>query len=1787
MKNSDPVGNLKGINELFENWRFNHAPIVFDENRNTDWWENRVERGQAPSGDGEVDSQRDTIRIRRNTLVSGSTYAVRRLSRPFRFSSNIVEQQLGGSNVGANTKSNAHRTALQPKTANSIDITLGGLKDSIDGLDPDSATVVGKKIKIPLNASGLIGGEFTSGDRVAPFTVFSSSAENSTIEVSDNKQITNLHNDSYGDLKERPLQGPFTDRHVGGLAYRHHSVASTPEQEQDRPEGFRLKIENNTVNIMQPEKDSRGNINLDLPAARYLRDEGAKRSLNIRNIETITGSEALGNYDQLVQVVQTSNRTTNNRWWVESEAATGSSESNSFLLGAEKRLGNRVTGAFEYKKAVRGRTPHVIVERFSAPGGPETMGDSDGGPGLDAIAAEYSIHNMLNYRNSLVRGALDEWQTERAGQFGVDIDGSVRELDYDTLASFHKTNRNRIKKLEESGSSIITASLHDNWFVQHPIPQSDIQYAWITASAISAPFGYATDQRRDIANAETITFVSASDFGFAERKQGPPSFIRALVWGYPQNSVAEAGSDHFTPASIVGLNFPVYEPITASSNILGYPAGVPLIGRVDGVGGGPPSTNIDDSTDQEIRYLNALQNNQGGLYYVAGDYDGGEAAKTEPQLFNALMLKRNGPYGYPSWRQIRTGDHPIARNQKKTNEYQYIVDNGKRSTGVFESFTESPITSKYYPLQHQLSLDETDTVIKLTHTYANNITYFGNNTVANKMNLRNTSRQTYNELVDIYLRSDLEGDSNPINNFVSLRYKEVVFPKPEYTYLDRARNKPNYNVLDEIGWDSDGFDRRVGRTTRGIVAHTIGFVADTVNEPTDSQGNSNAPFRQSRWPLDGRRGDVLLARTGSFEQGGVYTISSSKPGALRIPGHDGTGELLNDYCQFHSGTFANIKPAPLYARRDIGYNPDGIFIVGDAKWEAPEQSGLYPFHDTYNDYSDIIKRVGKDYTILPEFRISDHIEYFVDEQGGNFLADIPNNAFLKLDGGSLTSSAEAGFFKEYSHTDFMRFFDVIAGDHEGTDIGSAKKITLRCKALKKFRPREGFYPAQRALQLATLFSKSYGPITKITSSIPTSATGEASWRTMLQPFYAPGILFNTIKSGIAVDYPIITATSMSVEIIPGSERPRRLNRYVTSSAAGFVKFIDKDFTDHNVDSVTTLSGNFGKRVPFEALIDPMSYLDKVQIIDNEPHPSASIQSTASFEGSPGLSHKLGINNFLAETINFYLKDQRLNFFASRDDQSDTFGQVQLQAEGPAGVAVVKEYVMDVFLKEGMGTPVVTGDHNFDGHAIKISPTQESSLNMYTRPEAFGPPVHVGLVDDPSQAPNTTGGRLFGSAPFTPPYYDGFARARLTFKPTEAKKFSAQEIISQITIQYSASALLNGPSRTKSGVGNGNHNYNNAMQLSASINLDGLIKAKKAVFDNQGNITGFEDDPNFGDRWILQTKMETPVLDFTHVTASVPTSGSRRLTTAGGSVPVGMWHQYGRIAPNSDQGIFFEVVDVADSEKDKSFLTGSLIDLVGFERASKPIGQVANALEVREAVVAIPFVINNGQKSRFSIDRIRLNSVLNGDPTPGRDGSIIDMVDKMNKYVFPPNLDFITNNSLEPFAMYIFEFKYSFSQQDLVDMWQNLAPRRIFKDEGFELAEASIQHDLFADSFLSQLPRQRDIRWEVFKVKQKASTDYSQKVVSRNAPLSSLINKKSLLGRVSKNKEVLDSNVIDQGENLDYGFNWPYDYFSIVELVKLEAEMSFEPEGPARRSLGPTNDIDKNEVEFIKFDVEPD
>jgi hypothetical protein len=73
----------------------------------------------------------------------------------------------------------------------------------------------------------------------------------------------------------------------------------------------------------------------------------------------------------------------------------------------------------------------------------------------------------------------------------------------------------------------------------------------------------------------------------------------------------------------------------------------------------------------------------------------------------------------------------------------------------------------------------------------------------------------------------------------------------------------------------------------------------------------------------------------------------------------------------------------------------------------------------------------------------------------------------------------------------------------------------------------------------------------------------------------------------------------------------------------------------------------------------------------------------------------------------------------------------------------------------------------------------------------------------------------------------------------------------------------------------------------------------------------------------------------------------------------------------------------------------------------------------------------------------------------------------------------------------------------------------------------------------------ELRWMVFKVKQRANGNYFKKVFSKDSNLGDTETKR--ISRVA----------VDQfGNTMDVQYNWPYDYFSLVELVKLEAEVEF-------------------------------
>ena len=103
-------------------------------------------------------------------------------------------------------------------------------------------------------------------------------------------------------------------------------------------------------------------------------------------------------------------------------------------------------------------------------------------------------------------------------------------------------------------------------------------------------------------------------------------------------------------------------------------------------------------------------------------------------------------------------------------------------------------------------------------------------------------------------------------------------------------------------------------------------------------------------------------------------------------------------------------------------------------------------------------------------KISDFVEKY---QSSGSTTEIPD--FLSLNGAlsSIDVSASAGeqFYKIYTNSDFLKHFEMVREDHKG--FVDPFSITMKCKGIKKLLPYEGFYPAQRTVQLSQQFYESY------------------------------------------------------------------------------------------------------------------------------------------------------------------------------------------------------------------------------------------------------------------------------------------------------------------------------------------------------------------------------------------------------------------------------------------------------------------------------------------------------------------------------------------------------------------------------------------------------------------------------------------------------------------------------------------------------------------------------------------
>ena len=910
-----------------------------------------------------------------------------------------------------------------------------------------------------------------------------------------------------------------------------------------------------------------------------------------------------------------------------------------------------------------------------------------------------------------------------------------------------------------------------------------------------------------------------------------------------------------------------------------------------------------------------------------------------------------------------------------------------------------------------------------------------------------------------------------------------------------------------------------------------------------------------------------------------------------------------------------------------------------------------PWFTNYNAYKQDLKLMAKGYSIIPEYRISENVGKYLNEQQ-------EQNPFQELEleiphVANANTKDDDSFFISYSNSEFLKDFLNIKRE----SLLDANEIKLSVTGAIRFNPYKGFYPAQRTVDLVTQFKETYNDnfISKHTENFdrpavaPTTPAGNSynapttdsqgifyahgtgssarqqSIRPVTQPLFAPGILYNTIKSGIAVDFPVFTPRDDRAMTIVDYTRAVGEDRYPPSSGS----------------QINTFGANsrrtevFDQRLPFETMLEPVKHIGGRTFTDMEANTQAacSASTTASFlDRTSDTVYEQMSRNFFGSVPSFFLKDSEFTSIKS-DVKTETFSfkgdevymmriKLNRSTEGTRTYAFERDWEGNNYASGGHYSPYGAKTSSFAvgtdevSFALPQDPIYANSertqaqrdemfretFTMYSRASAFGPPLSARPVSDPYSATaavaTSSQDSYIGINPaFTPPYTNGEAWTDVVFRPQANKEYKIEDIIGESKTKYwrfDPGAYNNNlageiliPNAGNPGAPYDGGNINNAaMQMSGCFNMFGVEKIVFTEDDKFGN-QSVRPGQSVGQRWTIKPKFETPMFNFNKAAITYPEN------FGGPAAAKGMWHQFGAI-PKKYEGVFLSVNDIPRNwlqlhydvilsasvynDYTASHIPGthagqppalnlykqvrSLADLVGFNKnINMKLGQLKTKQTIKEAIVAIPYITERtseqglaagtqaaASKKFISIPKERYDAALqqaygtkDGDSFDVAGASISKQLQKMKRFILPPQFDFLNNpeRSVEPFVMYIFEFKYDLDRDDLSYIWQNLAPRNY---EKIDFQQQSVAHELVDAEILNEtiLEENENLRWMIFKVKQKGQEDYWD-YVDEQAKGSTRTGLR--LQSDNSNKYVLRH-------------NWPYDYISFVEMAKMNIEIKY-------------------------------
>ncbi len=310
---------------------------------------------------------------------------------------------------------------------------------------------------------------------------------------------------------------------------------------------------------------------------------------------------------------------------------------------------------------------------------------------------------------------------------------------------------------------------------------------------------------------------------------------------------------------------------------------------------------------------------------------------------------------------------------------------------------------------------------------------------------------------------------------------------------------------------------------------------------------------------------------------------------------------------------------------------------------------------------------------------------------------------------------------------------------------------------------------------------------------------------------------------------------------------------------------------------------------------------------------------------------------------------------------------------------------------------------------------------------------------------------------------------------------------------------------------------------------------------------------------------------------------------------GIWNSYGCI-PQDGEGISLFV-------EESSYSNDSLINLCGFDTTRKNIGALADSRTIEELIVMLPMMqddltytipppsppvyvplpdkcapcdemvdpceddissdITKNEKEKFKgltycrtedawlftinpnlineilsvedykkISVFEVQSLLDKNININHENNIVKLIKSMVKYNIPPHLNWLAfPNEVPPYAFYVAEFSSKLNKKDLGDIWQGTMPTVA---EVPEEEEITIEHYLTEEEIFGgyNITEYDGIKLKIFKCKKRAANNYN-----------TLIKKEETYKSLMGGKKGLDK---------WYQYNWPYDNFSLVELLKVEA-----------------------------------